>query len=66
MLTLISDHNDPYKFCFYCPATHVMYEVLLPKSVNKWYIGDDQIYNVVVTSLILKSPITSFSELVSE
>ena len=32
-------HSDPDKFCFYCPATHVMSQVLQPKSVNKWYRG---------------------------
>ena len=37
--TLISYHSDPYKFCFYCPATRVTSQVLQPKSVNKWYRG---------------------------
>ena len=37
---LISDHSDPYKFCFYCSATlHVTSQVLQPKSVNKRYRG---------------------------
>ena len=39
LYTLISDHSDPYKFCFYCPATHVTSRVLQPKSVNKCYRG---------------------------
>ena len=39
LLTLISDPSDPYKFCFYCPATHVTSQVLQPKSVHKHYRG---------------------------
>ena len=31
--------SDPYKFCFYCSATHVTSQVLQPKSVNKRYEG---------------------------
>ena len=37
--TLISDPSDPYKFCFYCLATHVTSQVLQPKSVHKRYRG---------------------------
>ena len=39
VLTLISTCRNPYKFCFYCPATHVMSQVLQAKTVNKWYRG---------------------------
>ena len=31
--TLICDCSNPYKFCFYCSATHVTSQVLHPKSV---------------------------------
>ena len=39
LLTLISDHRDPYKFWFYCPAQHVTSQVLQTESVNKRYRG---------------------------
>ena len=39
LLTLISNLSNPYKFCFYCSATHVMSQVLQPKLVNKGYRG---------------------------
>jgi len=39
LLTLISDHSDPYKFWFYCPATHVTSQVLQTESINKRYRG---------------------------
>ena len=37
--TLISNPSDPYKFCFYCPATHVTSQVLQPKSEHRRYRG---------------------------
>ena len=39
LYTLISNLSDPYKFCFYCSATHVTSQVSQPKSVNKRYRG---------------------------
>ena len=44
--TLIIDLSDPYKFCFYCSATHVTSQVLQPKSVNKWYRGRHTVISV--------------------
>ena len=41
--TLIS---DPYKFCFYCSATHVKSQVLQPKLVNKCYRGRHMVISV--------------------
>ena len=35
--TLKSNCSDPYKFCFYCSATHVMSQVMQAKSVKKCY-----------------------------
>ena len=53
--TLISVLSDPYKFCFYCSATHVMSQVLQPKSVNKRYRGTTRL--AVYIGLFKKPPI---------
>ena len=44
--TLISACRDPYKFCLYCPATHVTSQVLQAKTVNKWYRGSHAVISV--------------------
>ena len=50
--TLISDHSDPYKFLFYCPATHVTSQVLQPESVNKQYRGRHTFISLYSLSLL--------------
>ena len=45
-MTLISACHDPYKFCFYCSATHVTLQVLQAKPVNKWYRGSHAVFSV--------------------
>ena len=52
--TLISDRRDPYKFCFYCSATHMTSQVLQPKTVNKWYRGRHTVISVHSPKLILR------------
>ena len=42
----MSDSRNPYKFCFYCPATHVTLQVLQAKPVNKWYRGSHAVISV--------------------
>ena len=53
--TLISDRRDPYKFCFYCSATHMTSQVLQPKTVNKWYRGRHTVISVHSPKLISAS-----------
>ena len=43
---LISAYRDPFKLCFYCPATHVTLQVLQAKTVNKWYRGSHTVISV--------------------
>ena len=41
-----TDRSNPYKFCFYCSATHVTSQVLQPKLVNKRYRGRHTVISV--------------------
>ena len=58
--TLISDPSDPYKFCFYCPATHVTSQVLQPKSVHKRYRGRHTFISLYCQSLRIIGNFSNF------
>ena len=44
---------DPYKYCFYCSATHVTSQGLKSKSVNKWYRGPHTFNSVHLAQLAI-------------
>ena len=44
---------DPYKYCFYCSATHVTSQGLKSKSVNKWYRGPHTFNSVHLAKLAI-------------